>query len=295
VQKKLYDNLKGGIRVYVKSHISTALIFGLIMVSICPSGLAKATKKKSRPAIKAESPRNNHSRFSYQKVAVGMGIDLPDFMPIELLWWSHYFGARIFYAPAFKFPITIEMPDDIISTKNNIIVEHSALNIKLDAKYGANWGAEFSYYPFAGSFFVGTGISFRQFHLEGGAQAPLSLRPVGSQEQITTLTEFGVRTNTVTKAFLLRLSAGWIWRIFDNFYSKLTVIGLATPYLPHNNIEADVIVSSPTTSDPFEVSEALAELKENKESELRAKAKEQIGPAETQIWPIIGLSFGIVF
>jgi hypothetical protein len=279
----------------VKSHISTVLIFGLITVALCTAAQAKPQKRASRGTLEIENPRNNPSTFSYQKVALGVGIDLPDFMPIELLWWTHYFGARIFYAPAFKFPITIEMPDDIISTKNNIIVEHSALNIQLDAKYGANWGAEFSYFPFAGSFFLGTGISFRQFHIEGGAQAPLSLRPGGSEEKITTMTEFGVRTNTITKAFLLRLSAGWIWRIFDNFYSKLTVIGIASPYLPHNNIEAQVIIDSPTTSDPFEVSEALAELKENKESELRAKAKEQIGPAENQIWPIIGLSFGIVF
>jgi hypothetical protein len=231
----------------------------------------------------------------YQKFALGMGMDLPDIFPIEGLWWTKYFGARVFYAPAFPFDVRVEMPADVISSSRGIQIEHPELNIKLDALYGANYGAEFSFFPFAGSFFLNLGLSQRSFRLAGEVKSPLIIRPQGAEESITTRTVFGLRADARTESLLLRASAGWIWRILDSFYWRLAVIGVAKPTKTRSTVKVDVLVESPTTEENVELAGALAELRDQKESELSDKAHQQIRPVEDQLWPIIGLSVGYVF
>jgi hypothetical protein len=260
------------------------------MVSFSATGLAEPAWNSStanRPSI----PPANASPLS---LGIGSGLDLPDVVPVEVVGWSRYFGFRLFASPSIPFNVRVEMPDDLISSSKGVEIEHPALNFTLKATYGPNYGADLLLFPFGGNFMLDLGLSQRQLRLKGGVTSPMIIRPKGSTESITTKTQFGVNADAVTTATMLRGSMGWVWRIFHSGYMKLTLLGIATPIHARTDVEVEGVIDAPGVEND-EIVGALAELKSQKEVELREKAQKESKPAEDLKMPVIGITVGYLF
>ncbi len=269
----------------------------LLKLSICLWCLAgniqfaQAQSNLSRSALPAKSPAASNGTV---KFGAGVGLDLPDIVPVELVGWTKYWGFRAFVSPPIGFDVRVEFPDDLISSNKGVEIEHPALNFSMDATYGPNYGAEVLVFPFGGGFFVDAGLSQRKFRLKGGVASPLIIRPAGSTESLTTKTIFGVNADAETVATMARASIGWIWRIFDAGYMKLSIIGAAVPVAAHTHAKVEAVVDAPGVEND-DIQGAMAELKQAKEAELRDKAVTESKPAEELKMPIIGLSLGYIF
>jgi len=237
--------------------------------------------------------QNAKKTIPYQQ-GVGVGLDIPEIFPVEYVGWHEYFGWRAFWSAPYDFNVRVEMPDDVISNSKGIEISHDALDFTLKATYGSNYGAEAFVFPFGGSFFTAAGLSYRQFRLRGEVQAPLHIRVQGSEYRATTKTEFGARADARTEAWLARLQFGWIFRLFDRGYTKISLVGVARPISSHSTVEADAIIDAPGEEND-DVAGALFELKKLKEKEMQAKALQEIKPVESKLMPVIGMTVGLLF
>ncbi len=268
------------------------LVAALCLICIgASSDLALAQSGQIRNTTVAN---NQNAQAGGIKLGAGMGLDLPDIAPVELVGWTRHWGFRVFVSPPVNFDVRVEFPDDLISSSKGVEIEHPALNFNLDATYGPNYGAELLVFPFGGGFFLDAGLSQRRFRLKGGVASPLIIRPAGSSESLTTKTIFGVNADAVTVATMGRASVGWVWRIFSAGYMKISFIGVATPIAAHTTAKVEAVVDAPGVEND-DIKGAMAELKSAKEAELREKAVTESKPAEELLMPIIGLSIGYLF
>jgi hypothetical protein len=229
----------------------------------------------------------------YQQ-GVGVGLDLPDVFPVEYVGWYEYFGWRAFVSAPYSFNVRVEMPDDVLSNAKGIEVSHDALDFTLKATYGSNYGMEVFAFPFGGSFFGAAGVSYRQFRLRGEVLAPLHIRVQGSEYRATTKTEFGARADAKTEALLARVQMGWIFRVLDQGYAKISLLGVAKPIFSRSTVIADAIIDAPGEEND-DVAGALFELKKLKEDEMQGKALQEIRPVESKLMPVIGVTVGYLF
>ncbi len=240
-----------------------------------------------RPPLPAPDSFDSGWRFGF-----GAGINLPDLFPFEL--WGRmnsWLGGRVFFAPAFAFDVRIELPRDQISSKNGILIENPAMNIHLDGVYGPHYGGEIWAYPWAGTFYVGAGLSYRKLTLEGVAKAPLLI--TFADLSFETNTKFGVDAFAETEGILARFDCGWMFEM-RGWYVHLGPFGIAIPKRLERTVRATGIVDSPGAEDE-ELVGALAQFRNEKESELHDKALKEIRPAESMALPIASVSIGIVF
>jgi hypothetical protein len=234
--------------------------------------------------------------------ALGIGASLPEVLPIEgYAFFGRYFALRLFYTPPIPFNIRVEMPSDVISTKKGIGVANPDFTIRLRAIYGAHYGAEALVFPFAGSFFLSSGVSHRRMRLSGSAKSPILVcslveaaaePPCADPEaRIETATEIELKAKAETTALLMRASLGWFWHIGSAGYLSFSA-GATKPTRIRSNVEVEANLDTPAEVDP-DIEGALAEVKAEREADLRDKAFKEMRPVEEKMLPIIALSAGI--
>jgi hypothetical protein len=261
------------------------------------AGEAPETTKRSLP--KRFSPRP----WYLPRVAVGVGLNFPELLPLEMhLTFGKYVGLHMFYTPPLPVNIRVEMPADVLSSKNGIAVANPDFTIRARAVFGPQYGAELLGYPFGGSFFLAAGASYRKMELKGSARSGVLVCSVIEAQKeppcpdpdarLTTDTKLQLDVDAVTSAVLTRASLGWFWHVGS--FGYVTLAGGATkPNRINRNVKVTATVDSPGNDDT--VSGALAEVKREKEADLQKKAIKEMRPVDEKVLPILGISAGVRF
>lgn len=252
-----------------------------------------------------ETKRARNARPWYMpRVALGVGLNVPELVPIEsYFFFGRYFGLRLFYAPPIPFNIRVEMPSDVISTKKGIAVANPDFEVRFKATYGAHYGAEALYFPLGGSFFLASGVSHRRMRLVGDAKSPVLVcslieaakePPCGDPNAaIRTRTELEVHAEAETTALLVRAAVGGFWHVGSWGYFMVNA-GATKP----TKINRDVTVTTELDAggeQDEEVKGALAQVKAEREADLKDKAIKEMRPVEEKILPIFGIAAGVRF
>ena len=250
--------------------------------------------------------RSTYARPWYEpRFALGVGLNVPELLPIEAYaFFGRYFGVRLFYTPPLPFKIRVEMPSDVISVyQQALVVANPDFEVRADATYGAHYGAEALVFPFGGSFFIAAGISHRRMRLIGDAQSPVLVCPLleGAKEDpcsdpdnsIKTHTQLAAHVDADTEALLTRGALGWFWHVGRAGYFTLD-IGMTHPSEIHRSVTIKTGLDVPET-DGEEIVGALAQVKSDREADLRDKAVKAMLPVEEKNLPILGIGAGIRF
>lgn len=259
---------------------------------------SKKTNKKSRKPSSTSGTSPSYPLagfFSQIKYGAGIGVNIPDILPIEgLAFFNKYLAARLFFVPTIPFNIRVELPRDKLSSAGGIAVEHPDLDIKFRARYGPQYGAEVLVFPFADNFFLNFGTSYRRLTLKGGVESPLLLTATSTGTSTTTNTHFSIKTDAETSQIVTRLGAGWFWKVFGSGYLMLN-FGYTNPRASGSKVDVFVNVRNPNATEEGATTQAFDQLKTKKEAEMSQKAKEAMKPAEKLALPIIGITFGVLF
>ena len=238
-------------------------------------------------------------------LALGVGASIPDILPIDAqLVFSRWFRVRLFYGPEMPFKARVEMPSDVISTKNGVAVANPDFIIRMNASYGPSYGVEAMVFPLANSFFLAGGMSVRTFQLEGKAKSGVLVcsvieaakePPCGDPNaRLTTRTELEIRARAKTESNLMRMSAGFLWQIAESGYFSIYA-GMAKPYAIRRKVSITTGIDSHGGEGDGAISGALAQVKIDKEAELEKKALKEIAPYDNKTIPILGIGGGIQF
>ncbi len=260
-----------------------------------------------REAPRRRTSKRQTSRPWYQpRLALGVGMALPELVPVEgYLMFGKYAALRLFYVPPLPFNIRIEMPSDVVASKTdqNIAVANPDVTIRLKATYGPSYGAEAMVFPFAGSFFLSTGVSHRRMRIVGDARSAIlicSLTEAAKEPpcpdpeaRLKTGTEIVVKADVETEALLMRGAMGWFWHVGSFGYLSLT-LGATRPTAIHSRATAQADLDGPSSNDP-KYSESLQELKREREGDMQQKALKEMRPVEEKTLPILGLAAGVRF
>lgn len=261
---------------------------------------AKNTHESARKGL---SSRYRPKPWFVPRVALGVGLNFPELTPVEAyLLFGKWWGLRLFYSPPMPFNIRVEMPSDVLSSKNGVAVANPDFTIHMKAVYGPAYGAEVLGFPLGGSFFIAGGASYRKVELRGTARSPVLICSVAEaikeppcpdpDARLTTDTKLQLDADAVTSAMLARASLGWFWHISSAGY--LALVGGATKPLHINrNVKVTASVDSPGPDD--NVNGALGEVKQEKEADLERKAIKAMQPVDQKVLPILGISAGVRF
>ena len=267
----------------------------------------KKSRKRGLPSHLAAGRKSERYQSNdwVPELAVGIGANIPEILPIDAhLVFAKWFRLRLFYSPEIPFKARVEMPSDVISTKNGVAVANPDFIIRMNASYGPSYGAEAMVVPLANSFFLSGGMSVRAFKLEGNARSGILVcsnieaakePPCGDPEaRLTTRTELVVSAKAKTQSTLLRASAGWLWQIADSGFFSIYG-GLARPIGNKRTADVTTGIDSKGGDSNEEVPSALARVKVEKEAELEAKALKEMEPYDKKVIPILGLGGGFHF
>jgi hypothetical protein len=310
---------------YFAGPLNTSLAFAAKAEPIPPAWRTSAASKKPGandrdkgsdfdPSSGNESynNKNAHSQDDFPKkvrpwykprVALGVGLNVPEVLPIEsYLFFGRYVALHFFATPVLPLKIRIEMPSDVISTKKGVGVATPDFTIHMKARYGPHYGAEALVFPFGGSFFIGAGASYRKLRLTGSAKTPILIcslieaakePPCGDPNaSLRTETELELQADATTSAVLMRGSIGWFWHVGSSAYVMFNG-GIVRPTHIRRGVSVTASVDSPGSDD--DVNGALAQVKAEREADLESKALKEIHPFEEKPLPILGLSTGIRF
>jgi hypothetical protein len=237
------------------------------------------------------------------RAALGIGLNVPELVPVEgWLFFGRYVGLRFFYTPPMPFKIRIEMPSDVISTKNDVAVANPDFTIRMKAVYGAHYGAEALVFPWGGSFFLAGGLSHRRMHLTGEAKSPILVcslieaakePPCADPEaRIETATQLEIKASVETTALLARASVGWFWHVGRTGYFMANA-GATKPTHVRRTVHVTTAVDTPSQDDS--ISDAVQQVKTERERDLEDKAVVAMRPVDQKALPILGIAAGIRF
>lgn len=257
-----------------------------------------------RPRTTRHKEQSRRLRSWYEpRFALGMGFNVPELTPFEgFVTFGTWWGLRLFYTPPLPFNIRIEMPSDVLSTKNGVAVANPDFTIKMKAVYGPQYGFELLGFPLGGSFFMGAGASYRQMTVHGSAKSPVLICSVieaqkeppcpDPKARLQTDTQLALDANVETDAILSRVVLGWFWHVGSAGYFSLAT-GATRPAQIHRDVKVTATVDSPGAND--DINGALAEVKAEKERDLERKATKEMRPVDEKILPILGISAGVRF
>jgi hypothetical protein len=234
--------------------------------------------------------------------ALGFGAGFPTLMSIEGYGFvGRYLAVRGFFMPPIPFGIRVELPSDVISAKQGLAVANPPFDVNFKGRYGASYGADMMVFPFAGSFFVGAGLYERRLRLEGNAESGILAcsvieaakePPCGNENaRIETQTRLVIKADITTSSLVNGLGAGWLVRFWDSAYMTFQ-FGYAKPWNIDRRVSVSATLDSPSSA-PTEITGALADIRMEKEDEMRTKVLQEIKNYDEKGQPILGLSFGI--
>jgi hypothetical protein len=255
--------------------------------------------------VQPDTPKRKVSRSArpwYQpRIAIGAGLNIPELFPLEV-WglFGKYVGLRAFYGPEVPTKIRVEMPADVISSKKGVGVANPDFNINLKSRYGPLYGIEFFTFPFGGSYFIGAGYSYRAMELTGDAASTIlvcSLAEAAKEPpcpdpaaRLQTATELTIGARVRSSASLARFVTGWHWHISRYSYFALT-LGATKPLSVKQSANVTTGIKSPSANDDIEG--ALAEIKAERETDLKQKALQELRPLQEKLLPIAGIAVGV--
>ncbi len=254
--------------------------------------------------VESKRGRKNVRPWYQPRMALGVGLSVPELLPIEgYFFFGKYAGLRLFYTPPMHFNIRVEMPADVVSTKKGVAVANPDFDIRFKATYGAHYGAEAMVFPFAGSFFLASGLSHRRMKLVGDAQSPVLVcsiieaakdPPCGDPNaSIRTRTELAIHADAETSALLARGAIGGFWNV-GSFGYFMVNLGATKPVKVYRDVKVTTDLDTPEAEDE-EVKGALAQVKSEREADLDAKAVKAMRPVDEKLLPIFGIAAGVRF
>jgi hypothetical protein len=259
----------------------------------------------SHPKPAATAKKRRRPRPWYQpRAAIGLGVGVPELVTLEsFIVFGKFFGIRAFFTPPLPFKIRVNMPAEVISTKNDIGVANPPYTVRFSAIYGANHGADLLAFPFAGSFFVGLGVASRTFNLKGQAKSPILVcslieavkePPCNNPDaRIETLSQLDLKAKAQSDSLLSRASLGFFWYVGRSTYLTLT-LGALKPFKTHSHVKVDASIDAPGDLDQ-EIAEKMVDIKSDRETEMAKKAQEEIEKIDKKLLPMASLSFGFRF
>jgi hypothetical protein len=234
--------------------------------------------------------------------ALGFGAGFPTLLSVEGYGFvGRYLALRGFFMPPIPFGIRVELPSDVISAKQGLAVANPPFDVNFKGRYGSSYGADIMLFPFAGSFFVGAGLSERRLRLEGNADSGILAcsvieaakePPCGDKNaRIETQTRLAIKADLTTASMVNSLGAGWFVRFWDSAYMTFQ-FGYAKPWNIDRRVSVSATLDSPSST-PTEITGALADIRTEKEDEMRTKVLQEIKNYDEKGQPILGLSFGM--
>ncbi len=237
-----------------------------------------------------------------KRLAFGLGLYSPDIVPLEAHYFlSDYLGLRFFFAPPLTFNVSGEVPAISVASGSLVKVASGTSKVDMEVEYGPHLGAEAKLFPFAGSFFLAGGLSYRSLTINASGKADLYLCAandltcgIGSGTQLAT--DIEADATVKSSALLLRASLGWFWKL-GPLYMSLTGIGVAVPMQASRDVDVKGRLTNSSVSEEQEeqVNTAIASLISQYEKDAEKVIEDGTKTFDTIILPIIGFSLGIVF
>jgi hypothetical protein len=290
---------------------SGALACALAAAAVAvPSALAASRKRRDtvppawRPGAPAEPAEDDAGAPALgmpYHFAVGPFVNIPEITGLE--GWGflgRYLGVRAFVTPPIPFKVRVEMPSDVISTKQQIGIANPDFEVRFHGVYGPNYGLEGMVFPFGGSFFLDFGVSHRTMRLSGSTQSAILICSLleaakeppcpDPEARLKTGTELRLRADATVSALLLRTGAGWFWEVGRHAYFTFSG-GLTRPTHVTKSVDIHADVEAPTVDQP-EITGALADVRAEREKDLNDKALREMRPVAEKALPIVGVSAG---
>jgi hypothetical protein len=233
--------------------------------------------------------------------AVGPFLNVPEIAGVEgWAFLGRYFGLRAFVTPPIPFKVRVEMPSDVLSTKQQIGIANPDFEVRFRGVYGPNYGLEGMVFPFGGSFYLNVGASHRVMRLSGSTQSAVlicSLLEAAKDPpcadpaaRIKTGTELKLRADATVTALLLRAGAGWFWEVGRHAYFTFSG-GVTRPTHVTRSLNVHADLEAPTVDQP-EIVGALADVRAEREQDLHDKALREMRPVAEKALPVVGISAG---
>ena len=228
----------------------------------------------------------------YRQLSIGIGLNFPDIFPIETHWrFSDSLSLKFFLVPKVPFNIRVEMPSDQVSSKDGILIEHPDFNVNFKANYGPQYGVEAKYFPFLKNLYIFGGLNYRSLSLDGNVSSPLIIRS-DITTGFETNSQFTIRAQSKTYQYIARAGLGFHWQLPNGSYIDLLLAGVTQPIRSKSSISVQTKIENPKAPTQRE-GDAINAFKTEKEKEMEEKALDELNPAENQVLPLIGVSFGI--
>lgn len=238
--------------------------------------------------------RSRHMNDRSPSFALGLGVNIPDILPFELIWLaSPWMSLRTFIVPTLPFSIRVEYGRSVLATQNGLSIENPDLTVDFEGVYGPQLGSEVMVRPFRGNFYLAYGLSFRRLQLEGDLLSELIL--TSSAGSVETNSLISLKAKADASQFVQRVSIGWLWTFYANrCYVNFTLLGLTVPHRAQSDVRVEGKILNPNAT--VEVRNEIIEEAERRFAEdLSRQARDTIRPVEKLSLPIIGLSGGITF
>ena len=258
------------------------------------------TRYRKDPRDNAEVRQEN--RWYLPELAFGVGLGIPEIIPLEgYAFFGRHLAVRAFFTPPLPFKIRVEVPSDVISAKQGLAVANPDFTAEFKGSYGSTYGADLLYFPFGGSFFIGGGIAQRRLKLAGDASAPVLVcsiieaakePPCGDPSaRIETKTRLALEADVSTASLINTIETGWFARIGGSGYFTAR-FGFAVPWGINRTSTINATLDGPSST-PEDISGALADIRTEKEAEMRKKVLQEIRPLDEKGLPIVAFGAGI--
>jgi hypothetical protein len=266
------------------------------------SSATSEDKSRNRKDLRDTAEVRKEDRWYLPELAFGVGLGIPEIIPLEgYAFFGRHLAIRAFFTPSLPFNIRVEVPSDVISAKQGLAVANPDFTAQFKGSYGATYGASLLYFPFGGSFFVGGGISQRRLKLAGDASAPVLVcsiieaakePPCGDPSaRIETKTRLALEADVSTTSLINTIETGWFARIGGSGYLTAR-FGFALPWGINRTSTINATLDGPSST-PDDISGALADIRTEKEAEMRKKVLQEIRPLDEKGLPIVAFGAGI--
>lgn len=229
---------------------------------------------------------SDKNRESCSTLSLGFSAGLPDFYQLHLNYKMSSSILTFKFSPALPYTIQVEYERMILARQDDVNIENPVLDVHFTGKYGPQLGLQWSYFPWASSFYIFGGINFRAIKLSGGFQSPLIISTASSS--IETNTSIALSAEATIVQHRARFGLGWLIPIFPSYFSMIS-FGWDVPIGGEASVDMTADLVNPQSTSQV-TNETLEEAERTFETDLESQSISDVKSVRDTRLPVIQLS-----
>ena len=225
--------------------------------------------------------------------AIGLGLGLPDILPISVRYQPvSYFAVQSYGVFALDFDVRVEYGRGVLASQGGLSIENPDLVVNFDGRYGPQYGIDLQFLPFSNAFYTSIGLGHRMLSLDGGLTSNVIL--TSSAGSISTNTVVVLNASAYVRQTTYRALLGWHWKVFEKRFFIDFSFGYSGPLASDSNTDVRANIVNPAAT--IDIPNTAIEAAERQfETDLKRQTKESVEPIESLGLPHLALSGGFHF